>query len=416
MKKNRQASITSDKHLGKKTMALAAVLAVILCATIGGTIAYLMDQTDPVVNTFTYGNVNIKLEESDPNIDGDNDPATMPHTYYGLPGQTIAKDPKVTVTEKSVACWLFVKLEKSDNFDDFMTYEMAEGWTKLDGYDNVYYREVSESDEDQKFQVIKGDEIYVKTSVTKEMIDGLTGENAPTLTIKASAVQKYGFDTAVNAYTQVSAVTVSTAEELQEALSSGEGSVRLEKDIVVEKPLVVNSKAAIDLNGKTISNEQDIWNEDNDSWSLISVENGGDLTINGDGKIKAKENDSYAADVRDGGTLTINGGTYEGNIHAVYVYGGNLVINDGTFMIQQLWPTDENAYDYVINSLDEAWPDSSEYEPETYGTSTIVVNGGTFQNFDPSNSKSENPVADFVPEGHSVTSETTDGVTWYIVR
>lgn len=171
MRKSRQASITSDKHLGKKTMALAAVLAVILCATIGGTIAYLMDQTDPVVNTFTYGNVNIKLEESDPNIDGDNDPATMPHTYYGLPGETITKDPKVIVTKKSVDCWLFVKLEKSDNFDDFMTYEMAEGWTKLDGYDNVYYREVIESDNDQEYQIIKGDEIYVKTSVTKEMID-----------------------------------------------------------------------------------------------------------------------------------------------------------------------------------------------------------------------------------------------------
>lgn len=241
--------------------------------------------------------------------------------------------------------------------------------------------------------------------------------DAPALTIKASAVQKYGFDTAVNAYTQVSAVTVSTAEELQKALSEGEGSVRLEKDIVVAEPLVVNSKVAIDLNGRTISNEQDIWNEDNGSWSLISVENGGDLTINGDGKIEAKEDDSYAADVRDGGTLTINGGTYVGNIAAVYVYGGNLIINDGTFMIQQQSTTAGKEYGYVINSLDEAWPDSiDKYEPETYGTSTIVVNGGTFQNFDPSNSKSENPVANFVPEGHSVTSETTDEVTWYTVR
>ena len=63
--------------------------------------------------------------------------------YKMVPGYTIHKDPKTTVVKGSEECYLFVKVEKSANFDSYMTYEMADGWTALEGVEGVYYREVT---------------------------------------------------------------------------------------------------------------------------------------------------------------------------------------------------------------------------------------------------------------------------------
>ena len=181
----------SIKLGGKKLAVMLASLALVLCTVIGGTLAWLVTETDPVVNTFTYGDINITLRETDTNKDGDNDPNT--NTYPMVPGHTIAKDPKVTFKANSEDAWLFVKLQKTANFDDFMTYEIADGWTKLDNVDGVYYREVSKAAQDVEFTVIKDNTVTVKGEVTKEMLNDLDANGAsnyPKLTVTAYAVQR----------------------------------------------------------------------------------------------------------------------------------------------------------------------------------------------------------------------------------
>ena len=181
----------SVKLGGKKLAVMLASLALVLCTVIGGTLAWLVTETDPVVNTFTYGDINITLKETDTNKDGDNDPNT--NTYPMVPGHTITKDPKVTFKANSEDAWLFVKLQKTANFDDFMTYAMADGWTKLDNVDGVYYREVSKAAQDAEFTVIKDDTVSVKGEVTKEMFNALDANgtsNYPKLTVTAYAVQR----------------------------------------------------------------------------------------------------------------------------------------------------------------------------------------------------------------------------------
>lgn len=185
------------------TFILAAVLLVTGIA--GGVIAWLVDRTEPVVNTFTYGDINIDLEET-PTPDDDDDPDT--NEYEMIPGEEITKDPKVIVKTDSEASWLFVKLEKSENFDDFMEYEIAEGWTQLNddqgnAVPGVYFREVDEvADQDVVYEVIKDNKVQVKGSVTKEMLNALDpeGEEAtyPTLTVTAYAVQRSGFEPEVS--------------------------------------------------------------------------------------------------------------------------------------------------------------------------------------------------------------------------
>lgn len=189
----------------KKVIISVAAIALIVCCAVGGTLAWLTATTAPVVNTFTYGDINITLDE------------TTGTEYKMVPGSNLEKDPKVTVKADSEACWLFVKIEKNSAYDTYLeNYAVADGWTKLtgvDGVDNVYYREVSASDSDQAFYVLKGDDtmengfVTVKSSVTKAQMEALKadGATAPTLTFTAYAVQKDNVATAAAAWALITA-------------------------------------------------------------------------------------------------------------------------------------------------------------------------------------------------------------------
>ena len=191
MKKFRELS-------GKLVVAMLAVTLLIGCA-IGGTVAWLTAKTDAVVNTFTYGNINIELNETKP----DNRQAKI------IPGVNIDKDPKVTVKANSEACWLFVKVEESGKFvENRVTYSIADGWTQGDGTkipSDVYYRSVTASNTDQVFGVLSGDKITVSDELTKAEINDLSGaDKTPKLTFTAYAVQQDGIADAATAWAKVS--------------------------------------------------------------------------------------------------------------------------------------------------------------------------------------------------------------------
>lgn len=162
----------------KKGLILILSIVMVVCISISATLAYLFVETTPVENTFEYGDINITLDES------------KDLALKMIPGNTITKDPAVTVLKDSEACWLFVKIDKSANFDDFMTYEIADGWTALPGETNVYYREVPATEADTEFAVLKDNEVLVKATVLKTELNALTEGTMPTLTFTAYAVQK----------------------------------------------------------------------------------------------------------------------------------------------------------------------------------------------------------------------------------
>lgn len=172
--------------------AFAAVLALVLvlgCA-LGGTVAWLVAKSDPVVNTFTYGDINIALTE------------TTGEDYKIIPGVDIAKDPKVTVEADSEACWLFVKVDEVGTFvADKVTYSVADGWTALTGQPGVYYREVGAVTADTDFYVLKDNVVKVSDTLTKEDIKDIP--TGPTLTFTAYAVQKDGIADAATAWSKI---------------------------------------------------------------------------------------------------------------------------------------------------------------------------------------------------------------------
>ncbi len=169
-----------EPSVKKKVLALVLAMVLVVVGVAAGTLAWLTAKSDTVTNTFTTSDIKVELKETKNN-------------FKMIPGYDIQKDPKATVLAGSEECFLFVKLEKSANFDDFMTYEMADGWTALTGENGVYYRKVQTADIDKPFGVLKDDKVTVKGTVTKDMMNAIDNNTAanPTLTITAYASQLY---------------------------------------------------------------------------------------------------------------------------------------------------------------------------------------------------------------------------------
>lgn len=192
------------------------------------------------------------------------------------------------------------------------------------------------------------------------------------------------------------------------------GAVTLSDNVDFDRTIAVQpgKTMSVNLNGKTVKNTTDLWENPSvpNSWSLFSVR-GTDskLTLSGDGDVIAKVNDCYAVDVQGGGHLVIDGGHYNGNIHAVYVTEGVAEIKGGTFEVQQKYPDAEKADEFVLNCLDENYKN---------GTAKIIVTGGIFIGFNPGDCKAEGNGTNFVAPGYaSIANGTTaDGRTiWKVV-
>lgn len=201
---------------------------------------------------------------------------------------------------------------------------------------------------------------------------------------------------------------VKDAAALKSVFNEG-GVVALANDLVLDRTLSVpaGKEVVIDLNGKTIRNTADLWDVPNtiaNNWSLLSVK-GGTLTIKGAGTLQAKENDCYAVDVQDGGTVVIEDGTYVGNIHAVYVQKGTAEIKGGKYSIQQTYPEAAKAYGFVLNCFDEN---------RKNGTAKILVSGGEFVKFNPADCVAEGAGTNFVIAGYKSVASGTD--VWKVVK
>ena len=201
---------------------------------------------------------------------------------------------------------------------------------------------------------------------------------------------------------------VKDAAALKSVFNEG-GVVALANDLVLDRTLSVpaGKEVVIDLNGKTIRNTADLWDVPDvhaKNWSLLSVK-GGTLTIKGAGTLQAKENDCYAVDVQDGGTVVIEDGTYVGNIHAVYVQKGTAEIKGGKYSIQQTYPEAAKAYGFVLNCYDKN---------RENGTAKILVSGGEFVKFNPADCAAEGAGTNFVIAGYKAVASGTD--VWKVVK
>ncbi len=170
----------------KRILVIGVMALVLVMLCVGSTYALLLSRSRPVTNTFVSGNIGLTLTES------------TGSKYTLVPGCEIYKNPRITVKEGSVECWLFFKAESRDDLDSFATYSIADGWTLLTGETHVWWRRVEECDTDKVFAILKGDVLTVSENVTEEKLASV--QNDLKLTFSAYAVQYEGVSTPEKAW------------------------------------------------------------------------------------------------------------------------------------------------------------------------------------------------------------------------
>ena len=189
------------------------------------------------------------------------------------------------------------------------------------------------------------------------------------------------------------------------ALNNG-NSVTLSEDLVLPLPskgMVIavpeGKTATLNLNGKTISNDEDLWDYTN---AIMNVKSG-TLVLTGKGKLDAKENDCYCINVRGGAHLIIENGTYVGNVSAIQVDEGVCEIKGGVFNLKQVWTPN-----FLLNCIDSNYKN---------GKAKFIVTGGTFVGFNPADNKAEGVGTNFVADGYGAIRTTYQGKeAWKVVK
>lgn len=207
------------KHT-KKLLTMVGVIALTAAIAIGGTLAYLTS-TDEVTNTFTVGNVEIKLDETEVNPDGT--PVTPAartekgNEYHLLPGHTYTKDPTITVLKGSEKSYVraLVTINEQPALDAIFAKEGGIPLNKvLTGTDSKWEFVGEKRDGDTKTyelrykETVNASEADVKLApVFTEIVMPGTITNTELATIEeleikvvAQAIQADGFDTAADAW------------------------------------------------------------------------------------------------------------------------------------------------------------------------------------------------------------------------
>lgn len=213
---------------------------------------------------------------------------------------------------------------------------------------------------------------------------------------------------------------VDTYEELSTAVAGG-GYIVLSNDITVVPVGVgdalfpqmnIYKNTTLYLNGKTLSFDKTATTESlSYTPAFFGVMTGATFTVYGEGVIDAEAgyNTAYGINVF-GGNLVINGGTYYGAMSAVQVQTGTCTINGGHFELADTIKEAAPQYStYLINCIDANFSN---------GTAVVYVKGGTFVNYNPSASQGEpNAPVSFVDgENYEVKSVVqSNGETWYTV-
>ncbi len=203
----------------KKILAISLTVSLLAIAALGATLAYFTD-TKAVTNTFTMGNVKIKLEEI-VGKDAENKDIVkdVNHTYPTIaPGDVLTKAPYVTNTGANSA-WVFMKLTLSDaaafsallpNAQDAVSAGVidfnATNWTvlsnKVVGDDRVFWLAYNTELAPTKVTEKPFTKITVPTTWTNDDVAKF-GENGFSLKVDAHAIQADNLNTLDDAYAQV---------------------------------------------------------------------------------------------------------------------------------------------------------------------------------------------------------------------
>lgn len=221
---------TRKTHKMRKVLLTVCCAALLVCVTIGATVAYLTS-TDTVENTFTVGNVEITLDEAVVGPDGqaltDGTRTSDKQSYHVFPGGSYDKDPTVHVAVDSENAYIRMKVTVSNinklkaafpettypayyAGDVFLLQNLVEGWQPAiwpcqgctvndDGsatYEFRYHTTVA-GEKGTDAQEKDLEDLFTKVKIPGTVDnDALANLDDIKITVTAEAIQADGFQTA----------------------------------------------------------------------------------------------------------------------------------------------------------------------------------------------------------------------------
>ena len=391
-----------------KRALLGSVMAMVLCLAmlVGATFAWFTDTASTGVNKIQAGNLDVQLVDENGN---------------SLEGKTLEFKKAANAAEGEAVLW-----------EPGCTYELPAVYVKNNGNLALKYKVVitgingsaklneaidwtiNDADLSADHSLSAGatsEALTIKGHMKESAGNDYMNESIDGIAITVYATQDTVESDSFNStYDESATYPVVNVTELKEALTNG-GVVAVTKDIhtnniedTAAARMVISQPTTLNLEKKIIT--PDNMGNNNTNFCALIVDAYTTINAGENGGIDTGVNGGYGITVRNGATLTINGGYYYGGGTAVQVQKGTLIINGGTFACEP-YSNPIYGYKYLINCIDAAYKD---------GTAKISITGGTFINFDPSDSASENPHGNFVPDGYKVVSETqANGDVWYTV-
>ena len=209
----------------KKKLMTVLALVLVIAMSVAGTYAYLTSR-DTVTNTFTVGDVKIKLDEAKANPDGSlvqGADRVKANEYKLLPGHKYNKDPMVTVLKGSESSYvkMTVTFSNASQLDAIFAPDGGADMTSIfNGYDSAnwiymgntedtvantrtyefWYKEtVAAPDADVALDALF-DSITVPGTITNAQLATIEGM---TITVNAYAIQADGFADADDAWDHI---------------------------------------------------------------------------------------------------------------------------------------------------------------------------------------------------------------------
>ena len=402
------------KSNSTKKALVFALLSTLLCVSmlIGTTFAWFTDTASTAVNKIQAGNLKVELVKEDGSkltealkwVSADEGAEILwePGCTYNLEGFKVKNSGTLALKYKVVISGV------NGNADllNVLTFTYT-----VDG---------AAFDADSEFKLAAGATSPVFT-ISAHM-DEAAGNEYKGKELDGIAITVYATQDTVesdsngNTYDENATYPVKTAEGLKTALVSG-GVVEIADNITVadESADAINrigADATVNFGDNRVVLDLPAATSATANWIGVRVA-GGKVVFNANngGVQTAANGELYAVAIGTTTTtanLTINGGTYIGGTTAVQVTKGTLTINGGFFRAYIEGEDEYNANPaYLINCIDANYKD---------GSAKVIITGGTFVNFDPSNNAAEGAGTNFVADGYKVVSEAqTNGEVWYTV-
>ena len=363
-----------------KRALLGSVMAMVLCLAmlVGATFAWFTDTASTGVNKIQAGNLDVQLVDENGN---------------SLEGKTLEFKKAANAAEGEAVLW-----------EPGCTYELPAVYVKNNGKLALKYKvaitgingsaklnevidwTINDADLSADHSLSAGatsEALTIKGHMQESAGNDYMNESIDGIAITVYATQDtVESDSFNNTYDANATYPVVNVTELKEALTNG-GVVAVTEDIKTNNiedtaaaRIVISQPTTLNLEKKIIT--PDDMGNNNVNFCALIVD--ADTTINAgeNGGIDTGVNGGYGINIRKGATVTINDGYYYGGGTAVQVQEGTLVINGGTFACEPFG--DPYGYNFLINCADSAYKN---------GTAKVIIQGGTFINFDPSNNSAE---------------------------